>query len=89
MSNSAGKGCFITQTSGFIFIFLAVVLTVGVALIVHFTSTKSGATHCNCIYPASTSGLDKQREGSQIQFCDSLGQKVKQCKDILYKIHLS
>ena len=88
MSNSAAKGCFITQTSGLILLFLAVVLTVGVALIVHFTSTKSGATHCNYIYPALTSGLDKQRKDSQIQFCDSLGQKVNQCKYILYKIHL-
>ena len=89
MSNSKGKSCFATQTSGFILLFLAVVLTVGVSLIVHFTSTKSGSTHCNCIYPASTSGLDKQTKHSQIQFCDSLGQKVNQCKYILYKIHLS
>ena len=43
MSNSKGKGCFVTQTSGLILLFLAVVLTVGVGLIVHFTSTKSGS----------------------------------------------
>ena len=80
MSPTEGKGCFVTQTSGFILLFLAVVLTVGVALIVHFTSTKSGATHCNCIYPALTSELDKQTKDSQIQFCNSLGEKVNQCK---------
>ena len=68
MSNSAAKGCFITQTSGLILLFLAVVLTVGVGLIVHFTSTKSGATHCNCIYPASTSGLPHQRRTRKSSF---------------------
>ena len=77
MSTTEGKGCFVTQTSGFILLFLAVVLTVGVGLIVHFTSTKSGATHCNCIYPA---GLDEQTKDSQIQFCNSLGEKENQCK---------
>ena len=80
MSTTEGKGCFVTQTAGFILLSLAVVLTVGVALIVHFTSTKSGATYCNCIYPGLTSELDKQTKDSQIQFCNSLGEKTNQCK---------
>ena len=80
MKSSEEKGCFVTQTSGFILLFLAVVLTVGVGLIVHFTSTKSGATHCKCIYPVSNSELHKQTKDSQIQFCDSLGEKESQCK---------
>ena len=83
MSKRERKGCFVTQTSGYILLFLAVVLTVGVGLIVHFTSTKSGATHCNCIYPELTSELDKQTKDSQIQFCNSLGKKENKCKYIV------
>ena len=84
MGKADEKGCFLTQTSGFILLLSVTVLTVGVGLIVHFTTTKSETTHCNCIYPASTSELEKQTKDSQIQFCNSLGKKEKTCKYIVY-----
>ena len=80
MRSKERKGCFVTETSGFILLSLVVVLAVGVGLIVYFTSTKSGTTHFNCIYPAATPELNEQTKYSQIQLCHSLGEKENKCK---------
>ena len=79
-SSTKPKGCYLTQTAGFILLLLAALLAVGVGLLVHFTAEKGKDSKCNCVYPGSTTDLDLQSQDPRIQFCNSLGEKMHKCK---------
>ena len=79
-------GCFVSKTTGIILIVLAILLAVAVGLLVHFTSKNGNSTNCHCMFSGSTSIQDKQSRESQIEFCNSLGENTKRCKNLAYVV---
>ena len=76
-----GKGgCFVSKTTAILLIVLAILLAVAVGVLVHFTSKNGNATHCHCMFPGSDSIEDTQSRESQMNFCNSLGEKANRCK---------
>ena len=82
-SSSKPKGCYLSQTAGFVLLLMTIVLVVSVGLLVHFTAKS---VNCNCVYSGATSEPDSKSQDLQVQFCNSLGEKVRTCE---YKVFIT